>query len=110
MQALNSQGVASLNTHTYALFRSKLVPGAPVQELPGVFDTLTCDIDFLDQLIHRMDSGSKGGLDLLHNGILIQLWDHPNSATFRAALIKVINKILNGQLLDNTMRVLHTSR
>ena len=86
------------------------MPGQPVSQLNGVYDKLICDMDLVDQLIHRMDPSSKGGPDLLHNGILLQLWDHPNSAAFRAGLIKVINKILNGHLLDDTMRILNTSR
>ena len=46
-QALTSQGVAPLNEQTHALFRGKLVPGKPVPELPGAYDTLKCDVDLL---------------------------------------------------------------
>ena len=71
MQALNSQGVAPLNAHTHALFRSKLVPGQPVSELSGVYDKLVCDVALVDQLIHRLNSSSKGGPDMLHNAMLV---------------------------------------
>ena len=45
---------------------------------------------------------SKGGPELLHNGIIVQLWKHPNSSNFQAALIKVINHIIKAEFCDAT--------